>query len=270
MSTNQWTSVKPLRAALAAMLMLTSAFALAEGAGPGNAIGDSTDSGTVALDNKEAAPQTGHASKSGAAQLEPFTADYLASYMGLQGNGRMVLKPTADNRWRCTLEINSAMAYLNQTTVFEAINGQWRPLSNSDSSAVLIRRKKKDAVYDWNSREARWTGDVKAERAGPVKLQAGDLDAMLVNLAIARDVAAGKPLRYRLVDDGRAKLLQYKVAGTEEITVGGQSHKATKIVRTDGDKQEMLWVVADLPVPARILRRKDGQDEMDLRLRTVR
>ena len=31
---------------------------------------------------------------------------------------------------------------------------------------------------------ATWTGDVKPDRAGPVKLQAGDLDAMLINLAI--------------------------------------------------------------------------------------
>ena len=30
------------------------------------------------------------------------------------------------------------------------------------------------------------------------------------------------------------------------------------------------WVVADLPVPARILQRKDGKDELDLVLKSVR
>ncbi len=131
------------------------------------------------------------------------------------------------------------MASLNQTTVFEDSNGQWRPVSGSDTSAVLIKRKQKNATYDWSKGEARWTGDVKPERAGPVKLQSGDLDAMLINLAIVRDFAAGKPLRYRMVDDGRVKQLNYQVAGKETITVAGKPMQATKITRTDGEKQEI-------------------------------
>ena len=41
------------------------------------------------------------------------------------------------------------------------------------------------------------------------------------------------------------------------------------VFRSDGDKQEVIWIVDDLPVPARILRRKGGEDEMDLRLTSV-
>ncbi|HVQ32308.1 MAG TPA: DUF3108 domain-containing protein, partial [Lysobacter sp.] len=99
---------------------------------------------------------------------------------------------------------------------------------------------------------------------------AGDLDAMLVNLAIPRDLAAGKPLNYRMVDDGRAKPMTYQVAGKEAVTVGGKSQQATKVSRTDGNKQTIVWVVDGLPVPARILQRKDGKDEVDLRLNSVR
>lgn len=204
-----------------------------------------------------------------AGEVKPFTADYQANYFGIQGVGRMVLAQAGDNRWRYSLDIGGSMATLNQTTVFEDSNGQWRPISNSDTSELLVKRKQKNAIYDWSLGEARWTGDVKPERAGPVKLQAGDLDAMLVNLAIARDVAAGKPLRYRMVDDGRVKQLNYQVAGKESITVAGKAWQATKVTRTDGDKQETVWVVSDLPVPVRILRRKDGQDEMDLRLKSL-
>ena len=191
------------------------------------------------------------------------------NYLGIQGVGRMVLAQASGNRWRYSLDIGGSMATLNQTTVFEDSNGQWRPISNSDTSELLIKRKQKNATYDWARGEARWTGDVKPERAGPVKLQAGDLDAMLINLAIARDVAAGKPLRYRMVDDGRVKQLNYQVVGKESITIGGKARQATKVTRTDGDKQETLWVVSDLPVPVRILRRKAGEDEMDLRLKSL-
>jgi hypothetical protein len=204
-----------------------------------------------------------------AGEVKAFTADYQANYMGIQGIGRMVLAQAGANRWRYSLDIGGSMANLNQTTVFEDSNGQWRPISNSDSSALLVKRKQKNATYDWSRGEARWTGDVKPDRAGPVKLQSGDLDAMLINLAIARDVADGKPLHYRMVDDGRVKQLNYQVAGKETITIAGKARQATKVTRVDGDKQEVLWLVDGMPVPARILRRKDGQDEMDLRLQTL-
>ena len=204
-----------------------------------------------------------------AGEVKPFTADYQANYMGIEGIGRMVLAQAGANRWKYSLDIGGSMANLNQTTVFEDSNGQWRPISNTDTSAVLVKRKQKSAIYDWSRGEARWSGDVKPERAGPVKLKSGDLDAMLINLAIARDVSEGKPLRYRMVDDGRVKQLNYQVTGKETITVGGKARQATKVSRVDGDKQEVLWVIDGMPVPARILRRKDGQDEMDLRLKLL-
>ena len=89
-------------------------------------------------------------------------------------------------------------------------------------------------------------------------------------LAIVRDVAAGKPLTYRMVENGRAKAMTYQVAGKERITVAGKPQDATKVVRTDGDKQTIVWVVADAPVPARILQREKGQDTIDLTLKSWR
>lgn len=203
------------------------------------------------------------------ATLKPFTATYQANYMGLHGTGTMTLAPSGGDRWKYSLEIDSAIAQLSQNTVFEADGGKWKPLSNSDSSMLLIKKSSKQATYDWNRKEARWSGDVKADRAGPVALRAGDLDAMLVNLAIPRDVAAGRPLDYHMVDDGRAKQLSYEIAGQDTIQVAGKPQPATKVSRTDGNKQTVIWVVRGLPVPARILQRKDGKDEMDLQLKSV-
>ena len=204
------------------------------------------------------------------AELKPFNADYQASYMGMQANGRMTLVAAGANRWKYTLDIHSTIANLTQSTTFDQHGGQWRPLSGSDSSLLLIRKSNKNATYDWGSGQARWSGDVKADRSGPIPLQAGDMDAMLINLAIARDVQAGKPLEYRMVDDGRAKQLSYHVAGKESITIGGKAQQATKVTRTDGERETLLWVVDGLPVPARILQRKNGNDEMDLQLKSFR
>ncbi|MFC3716958.1 DUF3108 domain-containing protein [Luteimonas soli] len=201
--------------------------------------------------------------------VEPFTANYQASYMGLNGTGKMTLESQGNDRWKYTLSIGSGAIKLDQSTVFEDHDGEWRPLSGTDSSLLLIKKTDKKATYDWDKGVATWSGDVKPERAGPVKLQAGDVDALLLNLELARDVQAGEPLDYRMVDDGRVKSMTYKVAGKDEITIGGKTHTATKVSNRDGNKETIAWVVDGIPVPARILQRKDGKDEIDLRIQSV-
>ena len=202
--------------------------------------------------------------------LEPYTADYQASYMGMQANGRMTLAQAGEGKWRYNLSIQNQLANLSQTTVFQDAGGQWRPLSGSDSSQVLIKRSVKNAAYDWSRGVATWSGDVKPDRAGPVKLQSGDMDALLINLALVRDVLAGKPLVYRMVENGKVKVMKYAVAGKEQITIGGKPQQATKVVNTSGERQIIAWVVEGLPVPARILQREKGSDAMDLRVHSVR
>ena len=205
------------------------------------------------------------------AQLKPFTATYDVSYMGMGGTGTMTLAPAGGDRWNYALEIDSAVATLRQRTTFATNGGAWRPLANDDTSSLLIKKNSRQATYDWSAREARWSGDVKADRAGPVALRDGDLDAMLVNLAIPRDVSAGKALDYRMVDNGSARELHYRVVGKETIQVGGKAQSATKVARSsDGGKEQIVWVVEGLPVPARILQRRDGKDEMDLKLKSIR
>lgn len=209
------------------------------------------------------------AASASALAVKPFAAEYTASYMGMQGAGQMRIEPAGANRWKYTMSIRSNVAQLVQSTTFEDKGGQWRPLSGTDSSLLLIKKANKAATYDWSKGEARWSGDVKAERAGPVKLQAGDLDAMLVNLAVARDATTGKPMNYRMVDDGRIKQLSYKVVGKETLTIGGKARQATKVSHTDGNKQYLAWVVEGVPVPARILQRKDGKDQIDLKIKSL-
>ena len=135
---------------------------------------------------------------------------------------------------------------------------------------MLIKKSQKNATYDWAKGEARWSGNVKPDRVGPVKLEQGDLDAMMLNLAIVRDVAAGKPLNYRMVDNGVIRAQTYQNLGKETVTVGGQPRSATKVSRSTENKQVIVWVVDGLPVPARILQKKDGKDELDLVLKSVR
>lgn len=199
--------------------------------------------------------------------MKPYAADYDASYMGMHGTGHMSLSQQGGGRWVYSLRIGSSLAQLSQSTVFDVAGGALRPLSGTDSSAFLVKRVTKQASYDWKAAQASWSGDVKPDRAGPVALQAGDVDAMLLNLALPRDVASGRPLRYRMVDDGRAKQVDCSAGGKEALDVGGKSLQATKVsCELGADKQILLWVVDGMPFPARILQRKDGKDDIDLRL----
>jgi hypothetical protein len=209
--------------------------------------------------------------------LEPFAADYSANYMGMQGNGRMTLATEGDGRWKYSLEVTGAGARLAQSTVFEVKDGQWRPLSGNDSqggesglAAMLVKKRSVNATYDWDSGRATWDGDVKEDRRGPVKLQPGDVDGMLLNLALVRDFKSGSDLSYRLVEDGRVRRRVFQPAGTEQITLGGKSHKATKVAWKDEDRSITAWIVDGLPVPARILQQRDGRDHIDLTLKSVR
>lgn len=202
--------------------------------------------------------------------VKPFVADYQATMKGVQANAELVLASAGGNRWNYTLSIENPLGVLRQTTVFEERGDAWRPLSGADTTQMLMKKSQKNASYDWTKREARWSGDVKPDRMGPVKLQDGDLDALMLNLAIVRDVAAGKPLNYRMVDNGSARQQNYQQLGKETITVGGKPQSATKISRSSDGKQVIVWVVEGLPVPARILQRDNGRDALDLVLKSVR
>lgn len=207
--------------------------------------------------------------------LEPFTADYSANFMGMQADGKMTLERTGQDQWEYRMEAAGMGARLVQSTTFEDQGGQWRPLTSQDIqagesglAAMLVKNETVTATYDWDSNQARWSGDVDDDERGPVALRPGDMDGMLINLAVVRDLAAGKPLRYRLVEGGRAREQQFEVDGTETITVEGEQREATRVVRTSGRREITAWIVDDLPVPARILQKRNGRNHIDLQLQS--
>jgi len=70
-----------------------------------------------------------------------------------------------------------------------------------------------------------------------------------------------------MVDEVWIKLMNYKVVGQEKINVAGKSYDATKVSRTDGNKELIAWIVKEFPVPARLLQRESGKDALDLTIK---
>lgn len=203
--------------------------------------------------------------------VQAFTASYQANALGMRGEGRMQLAqhPQDGGRWRYSLNVRSQMFELSQQTDFD-LQGSWlRPLSSTDTSRKLVKRETINTSYDWNKHQARWSGDVKPERAGPAILQEGDMDALLLNLAIVRDIAAGRAPSYRLVENGSVRPQTYTLAGKESLTIGDKTWQTTKAIRDTGKRQTIVWVAEGMPVPVRILQRENGMDTIDLKITSL-
>ena len=207
--------------------------------------------------------------------LQPFVATYQVFHEGHElGDATMQLSPLDAPRWRIDLGMKGRglmrVTGLNvqQSTLFDSNGANLRPLSQSTVKRAFLSSKKTVGVYDWNTRSARWTGDVKKTRTAPVALQDGDMSGLLIDLAVIRDAEPGKTLHYRFVDDGRARAHTWVVAPqTEGISVGELSYDAMRVERNeDGGDQTILWVARGVPTPIRILQREDGHDATDLRL----
>ncbi len=213
-------------------------------------------------------------------ELEPFVASYEVFNNGRRlGTATMQVVPVEGERWRIDLNLKGGGLMrltglnLQQSTLFENHDNQYRPLSQALVKRVFLSNRKTVGTYDWTARSARWTGDVKKSRRRPVPLQPGDMSGLLINLAVIRDAQPGKTLQYRFVDDGRVRDHVYQVAPeTEVVQVGELSYDAMRVERvqqagsTPGDEQTVISVASGVPTPIRILQREDGQDATDLRL----
>ena len=126
-----------------------------------------------------------------AAELKTFNASYRASYNNMAANATMSLAPAGANRWTYRMKVQNALVQLDRSSTVDASGSQLRPVGNRETINMLVKKKSKQANFDWSGGQVTWTGDVKSDRRGPVKLQAGDVDGMTLNLAIVRDALAG-------------------------------------------------------------------------------
>ena len=209
--------------------------------------------------------------------LEPFFATYEAWYDGKHvGEASMTLERKEAPNWEIELEIRAnrglmGLARLNmqQTTVFDVHHGGnfFRPLIQKTVRRALLFNRTATGIFDWHTHTAQWSGDVSERRSQPVPLEDGDMSALLINLAVIRDAEPGRTMRYRYVDNGRAREHEYQVSeDTEGVEVAGISYRALRVSRIEDDDEQMIvWVANGVPTPVRILQ-QDDDGNIDLRL----
>lgn len=191
------------------------------------------------------------------AAVSTVNANYKANYMGMSATGRISVSAMGGNKYKSTLSVSNALGFTSQVTVFDEAHGTLRPLSSTDSNKFMGKKSDVKANYDWNGGVARWDGDdLSAEKKGPARMQAGDMDALLLNLAIVRDFAEGRPLTYRMLENGKASTLRFTPAGKETVTIGGKTVTATKLVGS-GTKSLTVWAAPGYSVPVKIVKAID-------------
>ena len=207
--------------------------------------------------------------------LAPFEASYAVHRDGkAMGDATLKLVRLEGNRWRVDLGIRGTRGLvglvglnLQQSTLFDVVDGRYRPLSQSTVRKALFGDRETTGVYDWQQARAQWQGDVKKSRRDAVPLQPGDMSGLLINLAVLRDATPGAVLHYRFVDDGRVRAHEYVVGEAREpVEVDGLGFSAMRVTRAKGDGESTtLWVTEGVPMPVRIVT-LDDEDEIDLRL----
>jgi len=211
------------------------------------------------------------------AAVAPFVARYEAYYDGgAAGTATMQVAEQPGQRWKIDLNLKASrgMAWMmglsiEQSTVFDQpAEGQLRPLSQRQVQGSRVSTKRSSGRYDWQGGHAQWTGDIKPSRQQPIALQPGDMDGLLINLALTRDAAPGRTLNYRYVDGGRMREHRYRAAArAESIQMAGRSWQALRVERNNANNDgTIVWVAEGMPIPLRIVHRKNGKDEIDLRL----
>lgn len=201
------------------------------------------------------------------AALRPFTAQYTAKYKNIPASGVMVMSPRGQ-QWSLAMTVENMAASMSQATFFtqSTRSGLLMPLGGNDRMSYVGQRKSVPARFDWTAMQASWSGDAKPSRRGPVAIRAGDVDGLLLQLALARDVTAGRPLSYRVVENGKVRPMTFRRVGSEMVTVNGRQQQATKVVSSTDGKTTTAWVAAGVPVPVRLVQSEGGSDTVSLRL----
>jgi hypothetical protein len=207
----------------------------------------------------------------GAAQAapQPFTANYSAKYKGIPASAVMTLAPRG-KQWALAMNVSNLAASISQATFFTEARGRYMPLGASDITSYLGQRRTVPARFDWRAMQATWAGDAKPSRRGPVAIRVGDLDGLLLQLALAEDVPAGRPLQYRVIENGRARPMSFRRAGTETVTVDGRRLQATRVVSSSDGKTTTMWIADGIPVPVRVVLSEGGSDAVSMQLTSWR
>jgi hypothetical protein len=210
--------------------------------------------------------------------LVPFTATYGVEWRGMgAGTSTLELSPLDGDRWsyhsRNTARGVFRLAFPNaitQTSIFRIEDGRVVPLVYLAEDGT--RNTGRDVALDFNWSEKRVTGTAENEAVN-LALAPGMLDALSVQIALMRELAAGRtPQRFTLIDKDEVKYYDYTLEGEERVRtpLGEFDTRVYTSQREGSNRLTRLWLAPSLGwVPVRAQQTRGGKTEFSMALRKL-
>ena len=192
-----------------------------------------------------------------AAALAPFEARYRLSLGGLTvGEMRLALRAAGDGRYLYEMASRprGLLALFRRDTLTERSlwergpGGAPRPL-RYERIQTGSRERRARLVFTWSPEGSGRVRNEVAGRPWEMAVPPGTLDRLLVQLALRRDLAAGrKPLEYPIADGGKLKRYRFAVLGRETVTTSAGRFETVKIqrLRRKGKPPLFFWLAPEL------------------------
>ena len=184
-----------------------------------------------------------------AADLQPFSASYTADWkqLPMSGSAERSLSKNDNGTWTLSFKASMMIASLTEESTLRLDKDTLLPQSYTFERGGLGKAKKINLDFDWASKMV--TG---SDRGDPVKvpLNSGMLDKSTYQLALQRDVAAGKKsMSYQVVEGTDTDTYDFRVLGAEKVSTKAGSVDAIKVERvrdpTQNKRTTVMWFAKD-------------------------
>ncbi|TVP88978.1 MAG: DUF3108 domain-containing protein [Pseudomonadaceae bacterium] len=180
--------------------------------------------------------------------LKPFKASYTADMRRVPVNGEAShqLEQNADGTWTLTFHAGMFVARMTETSQLTLDNGEIKPLNYHYERRGLGRSRETRQSFDWDAGKV--TGN-HGDRAIALATEPGLLDKTSYQLALQRDLLAGKDtLHYRVVDGRSIDEYEFEITGSKRVSTEVGEFDAVEVVRVrdaDANRQTTLWFAKD-------------------------
>ena len=197
--------------------------------------------------------------------LAPFTATYELRYGSKRiGESTLTLRAGGAQFWNLESKTEPKglarmlTGSITERSVFTLDGTELKPLVFNASES---RGKSSQSVsYDWEQ------GVAHSERDGErvdLELKPRVLDHALLQIALMRDLAGGRPLAsYVLIEKNQLRSYDYERAGEEKLETPGGSYDTVRVRQSrEGSSRELwLWCAPALQyLPVQVEQRKEGK-----------
>ncbi|MFN3581235.1 MAG: DUF3108 domain-containing protein [Pseudomonas sp.] len=183
-----------------------------------------------------------------AAELIPFSASYAADMRNVPVNGEAThsLRDNGDNTWTLSFNASMFVARLTEESILKLENDRVVPLQYRYERRGLGRGRETTQVFDWEAGTV--TGSHRG-KAFTLATEPGLLDKTTYQLALQRDLLAGKKdMYYRVADGDDIDDYHFRVSGERRVTTRVGQFDAVEVDRvrdSDSKRQTTLWFAKD-------------------------